>query len=194
MSGCRQAKACEALDISERRLQRWAISEGQEDQRSGPKRAPVNKLTGKEKAYLVSLATSREYCDLSPHQIVPKLADQGIYVASESSFYRVLKENSLLTHRGSSKPRTVSKPRSHEAFAPGKLFRWDITYLQSRVKGKFFYLYLFLDVFSRKIVGWDIYDTESEEYASALLNRICINESIEKNQIARGWGYDAESL
>ena len=106
----------------------------------------------------------------------------------------MLKENSLLTHRGSSNLRTVSKPRSHEAFAPGKRFSWDITYLQSRVKGKFFYLYLFLDVFSRKIVGWDIYDTESEEYASALLNRICINESIEKNQIARGWGYDAESL
>jgi putative transposase len=183
-AGCRQAKACEAIGIDERRLQRWIASEGREDQRRGPHAQPSNALTPAEKAEIVAIASTKEFCDLSPHQIVPKLADKGRYVASESSFYRVLKAQSLLAHRGRSKPRSVAKPKAIEALAPRQLFSWDITYLRSSVRGQYFYLYLFLDVFSRKVVGWEVHDRESADHSSSLLTKICRDEGIEKGTVS----------
>lgn len=182
--GTRQSKACDVIGISERRLQRWILSDGQEDQRRGPKAEPANKLSLAERTHIVAVATSKDYRDMSPHQIIPKLADSGTYIASESSFYRVLKANALLTHRGRSKPKTFARPRAHETFAPRELFSWDITYLSTEVRGQYFYLYLFLDVFSRKIVGWDVHAEESAEHSSALLTRICIEERIDKNSVS----------
>lgn len=182
--GCRQSKACAAIDVSERRLQRWIVSEGQEDQRRGPTTAPMNKLSPNERSHIIAVASSKEYCDMSPHQIVPKLADSGTYIASESSFYRVLKANAMLAHRGRSKQKTHARPRAYEAFAPRELFSWDITYLQSLVKGKYFYLYLFLDVYSRKAVGWGVHEQESAEHASSLLTKICRDEGVDKNRVS----------
>ena len=182
--GCAQGKACAAIGLSERRLQRWVRSQGQEDLRHGPKTAPANKLSAAERAHIVAVASSTEYCDMSPHQIVPKLADGGQYVASESSFYRVLKANALLTHRGRSKPKSVgARPRAKEATAPRELFSWDITYLRTAVQGQYYYLYLFLDVFSRKAVGWAVHAEESMEYSSSLLAQICRVENIEKGRV-----------
>ena len=183
-AGSTQMRACEVIGLSERRVQRWALTRGQEDLRHGPKTAPANKLSDEERARIVALAASKEFCDMSPHQIVPKLADKGEYIASESSFYRVLKAAELLAHRGRSKPRTVSRPRGHEVFAPRQLFSWDITYLKSLVLGQYFYLYLFLDVFSRKIVGWRVHEKESAEYSSQLLTEICLREGVERNKVS----------
>lgn len=182
--GCRQAKACEAIGVNERRVQRWILLKDQEDRRRGPTTTPANKLTPAERAHIVAVANAKDYCDLSPRQIVPKLADKGEYVASESSFYRVLKANNLLTHRGKSKPKTVARPRALEATAPRQVFSWDITYLLSQVCGQYFYLYLFLDVFSRKIVGWDVHDKESGEHSSMLLANICRDEGVSKNEVS----------
>lgn len=132
---------------------------------------------------MITLATSKEFCDLSPNQIIPKLADRGEYIGSESSLYRVLKAKKLLTHRGFSKPKTMIRPKGYEVFGPRELFSWDITYLKSEVRGQYFYLYLFMDVFSRKIVGWDVHERELSELSSKLLTRICREEGIEKNAV-----------
>ncbi|MBC7530093.1 MAG: DDE-type integrase/transposase/recombinase [Oligoflexus sp.] len=132
----------------------------------------------------MDISSSKEFQDKSPHQIVPTLADRGEYVASEASFYRVLKANNLLAHRGRSKPRTVGRPRAYEATKPRQLFSWDITYLKSNIKGRYFYLYLFLDVYSRKIVGWEVHECESPDHSSMLLRKICENERIERDQLS----------
>lgn len=182
--GASQAKACEIMGISTRSLQRWSEMPGCEDQRQGPKTAPANKLTDVEREKIIAVASSPEFCDMSPHQIVPKLADRGEFIASEASFYRVLKAAQILTHRGSSKPKSkVTKLKRHEALAPRTLFSWDITYLKSEVQGQYYFLYLFLDVFSRKIVGWAVHDAESTEYSSALLTRICLDEAIDEKTL-----------
>lgn len=131
----------------------------------------------------MALATSAEFRDVSPHQIIPRLADRGEYLASEATLYRVLKAEKLLSHRGRSKPREMARPRACEATAPCQLFSWDITYLRSQIAGQFFYLYLFMDVFSRKIVGWEVHDCESAEHSSLLLTKICLAEGIQKNQV-----------
>lgn len=182
--GATQEKACEYLGVTEKSVQRWRLRPVLDDQRRGPKTTPANKLSSGERANLIAVATSAEFRDVSPHQIVPRLADRGEYLASEATIYRVLKAEKLMAHRGRSKPREVARPRAYEATGPCELFSWDITYLRSQIAGQFFYLYLFLDVFSRKIVGWEIYDCESAEHSSRLLAKICLAEGIQKNQIA----------
>ncbi len=90
--GARRIKACEILKISLRTLQRWESSAGREDQRRGPEGGPKNALSDAERALVVAVATSKIFRDLPPSQIVPILADAGVYLTSESTFYRILKE------------------------------------------------------------------------------------------------------
>ena len=112
------------------------------------------------------------------------MADRGQYIGSESTFYRVLKAESQLTHRGAERPaQKRHKPRALFATAPNQLFSWDITYLPTPVLGIYFYLYLFLDIFSRKIVGWQVYEVESSELASEVMRDICVRENIAPNQV-----------
>lgn len=182
-SGCNQEKACEAVDITPRTYQRWRLVPDAGDGRCGPLTAPFNKLSVEERAEIIKISTSAEFVDKSPHQIVPALADKGEYVASESSFYRVLKGESLLNHRGKSKPRSVARPKAYVALRPNQIYSWDITYLMSEIRGQYYYLYLFLDIFSRKIVGYDVHENESAELASQLLAKICDEEGIGPNQV-----------
>ncbi len=165
-AGCRKEKACEVLEIDIRTLQRWQRVHDHLDKRNGPITRPANKLTDKERARILEIATSQEYCNLPPCQIVPKLADKKIYIGSESSFYRILKEEKMLQHRTAARPRTHHKPDELVASKPNQIWSWDITYLRSNICGKFFYLYLFLDVFSRKIVGFNVFHEESSIHAS----------------------------
>ncbi len=183
-SGARQTLACEIIGISSKTLQRWRKPDTVQDGRLDAIHEPVNKLTALERQQMRNLANAPEYADLSPHQIVPMLADQGIYIASESSFYRVLKAENQLNHRQRSKPtRQIKKPRAIMATAPNQLYSWDITYLPTCVRGIFLYLYLVMDVYSRKIVGWQVYEHESAALAADLMTDICQREGVVRNQV-----------
>lgn len=168
-AGARRSKACEMLGIAVRTLERWG-DEG-EDGRHGPKTEPANKLSEAERRRIVAVATSAEFRDESPKQIVPSLADRGEYIGSESTIYRVLHAEDMQHRRGAARP-PVHRPREHVADGPWQVASWDITYLKSHVRGAFFYLYLVEDVWSRTIVGWDIHDVECNELAAALVERI----------------------
>ena len=112
---------------------------------------------------------------MPPCQIVPALADEGTYIASESTFYRTLKEANELNHRGrGDAPGKHAKPTSYTATAPNQVWTWDITYLNGPIKGLFFYLYLIIDLFSRDVVGWEVWEEESAEHASELIKRACL--------------------
>jgi len=183
-AGARQDKACAAISLSERTLQRWQRDVLRGDQRPVRVQAPSNRLSELEREQLLAVANSEEFANLPPSQIVPRLADQGVYMASESTFYRVLKAHNQLGHRGAERPvQTRLKPRALTANAPGQLYSWDITYLPTPVKGIYFYLYLFMDIFSRKIVGWQIYDVESSERAGEVVRDICQRENIAPEQV-----------
>jgi transposase len=91
-SGARLEAAVEALGLSVRTVQRWQTQDDGADQRRGPKTAPSNKLTAAEREKVLATANAAEFRDLSPKQIVPRLADRGDYIASESTFYRVLRD------------------------------------------------------------------------------------------------------
>ena len=183
-AGARQSKACEIIEISPKTLQRWNRPDNVQDGRLDAKHAPINKLTDVECQRIINVANAPEYADLPPNKIVPKLADKGIYIASESSFYRVLKAENQLRHRQKSKPvRQVKKPRALVATAPNQLYSWDMTYLPTAVKGIFLYLYLVMDLYSRKIVGWQVYENESSARAAELMTDICQREGIKPDQV-----------
>jgi transposase InsO family protein len=181
-AGARRAAACKVVGLPARTLERWAHKS--DDMRNGPKHAPANKLSSAERNEVIEIATSTEFRDQSPKQIVPNLADRGRYVASESTFYRVLHERGLQRRRGRAR-RPVPRPLGPSATGPWQLAAWDITYLRSRVRGQFFYLYLVEDVWSRKILGWAVHATESSELSAELVERI--RESAGPDVDLRGW-------
>lgn len=182
-AGARLEAACELLGLSARTVARWRGDPGGVDRRGEAAVAPVHKLTPEERETIVRYATCAEYRDLSPRQIVPLLADRGIYVASESSFYRVLHECDLMAHREPSRPRKHHRPTEHLATAPNQVWSWDITYLRSPVRGVFYYLYLVLDVFSRKIVAAEVHIEESAQIAAALIERACEREHVKRDEL-----------
>lgn len=184
LAGARQAKACEVMDISAKTYQRWKDPENQQDDRPQAKHDPGNKLSELERQRMIKLANEPEYAALSPSKIVPKLADEGRYLASESSFYRVLKAEKQLSHRLRSKPvRRVKKPDALVATGSNQLYSWDITYMPTLVRGLFFYLYLVMDIYSRKIVGWQVYESESSELAADLMTDICHREGVAEGEV-----------
>lgn len=178
-TGARKCKACEIIGLEIRTFQRWFNGRTiKADLRPTAKRPmPANKLSEQECQQILKTCNSSDYANLPPSQIVPKLADTGCYLASESSFYRILRRVGQLKHRGSSKPRNPpKKPTSFTATGPNQVWTWDISYLPTGVVGQFFYLYMILDIFSRKIVGADIYHSENGEDAAELVQRSVISE------------------
>lgn len=172
-SGARVDKAAAIMGISSRTIIRWRQQGGGQDQRQGPSAAPANKLSKQERQQVLAIANSAPFRDLSPKQIVPKLADQGVYLASESTFYRVLKEHKMLAHRQASKPAVAHRPKAHVATGPCQVWSWDITYLRTCVKGLFFYLYMVLDVWSRKIIAAQVFAEESMDHSAMLMAHAC---------------------
>jgi putative transposase len=176
--GARLAAACKVVGVDVRTVQRWRAKPDLVDRRGGPRQRPANALTSAEEAEILALVTSQEFISLSPHQLVAKLADMGIYIASESTIYRVLRRRRLLRHRDRSRPRTGRRPREHVATGPNQVWAWDITYLPSDVRGRFWYLYSIIDVWSRKMVGWAVHDVQADELAAKLAEETCHRERI----------------
>ena len=178
-SGARLPPACEEAGISLRTYRRWTkAGRIQEDQRPlCPRPTPAHKLTPEECEAILTVCNQPEYASLPPTQIVPTLLDQGIYHASESSYYRVLKTMEQLNHRGRAQPPTKRhKPTSYTATKANECWSWDITYLPTQTKGMYYYLYLFEDIFRRKIVGYEVYASECGEQAAQLLQRCMLKE------------------
>ena len=182
--GARQRMACEIVGISSRTLQYWhSIGLNRlEDRRQTVKKIPVNKLSEQERKHILDVCNSKEFCSQTPKQIVPTLADKNIYLASESSFYRILRNANQLHHRRrTARPVTTKKPDAYIANGPNQVWSWDITYLASTLKGTFFYLYLFMDIYSRKIVGWEVYENESSDQAADVLQKTRLTEALPVN-------------
>ena len=181
--GARRQASCAVLRVSLRTVQRWEKAPEQGDRRRGPLSTCAQALSEEEKQTIVEVSSGPAYRDLSPWQIVARLADTGRYLGSESSFYRVLKQNDLMCHRHNSKPRVHHRPKGLAARNPNQVWSWDITYLNSPIRGAYYYLYLVEDIYSRMIVGWRIEEVESAEHASRLIERISQEQGIAKGQL-----------
>ena len=172
--GARLKLACECVEIDAATYRRWQC-DGKvlADQRATTERpVPLNKLSQDERELILLTCHLPKFQSLPPSQIVPTLADLGQYIGSESSFYRVLRETNEQHDRGRAKPRQKkAKPDEFCTTGPNQCWSWDVTWLKSPVRGKFYYLYMMLDVFSRKITAWEVYEVECGNYAAQLLQR-----------------------
>lgn len=179
VAGARRFMACREMGISARTYRRWVGESGEvrPDQRPEAIRpTPANALTEAERAKVLEVANRTEFASMPPSQIVPTLADQGEYIASESSFYRILRDHGMQHHRGRAAPPSVSEPKRHCAHGPNQVWVWDITWLPGPVAGTFFYLYLMLDLYSRKVVGWEVFEEETAECAATVLHKASLAE------------------
>ena len=173
-AGARLKPACRVLGITARTYQRWTMDgEVRADRRPDAVRPrPEHALDEQERQAVVDVCNEREHASLPPGQIVPKLADDGRYLASESTFYRILHATGQQHHRGRArKPGPARSPATHRADAPNSVWCWDITWLPGAIRGHFFFLYLILDLFSRKIVGWEVHENESAVHSRALVQQ-----------------------
>lgn len=182
-AGAREERCAEVVGIAARTLARWRAESGGEDRRKGPGAPPAHKLTEEERQRVLDTANSVAFRDLSPRQIVPLLADARVYIASESTFYRVLREDGQLAHRGRARPAKAARPPEHIARGPNEVWSWDITYLRSAVKGAFYYLYMAVDVYSRKIVGWEVHTEESARLAARFVQTAILDEKADPGRL-----------
>ena len=182
-AGASCKSACESVGIDERTYFRWKKKLKDtgliEDLRPTAKRpSPVNKLSLEEEEAILDCVNSLEFADSPPTQIVPALTDRGEYLGSESTFYRVLRKRKLLHHRRKSKLSVKRVAPTYSAIAPNQVWTWDITYLPGPIKGQFYYLYLISDLYSRSIVGWEIWEEQTAEHASELIRKTILAEKI----------------
>ena len=163
-------------------LRRWKAGDGlmQGDRRPDADRPiPSHALSEAERARIIEVANEPRFAETPPARIVPALADEGIYLASESSFHRVLRAHGQMNRRGRAQPpRTSRPPTTHIATRPGEVWCWDVTFLPAQIQGRWFYLYLILDLYSRKIVGFEVHDTDSAEHAAHLARRTALAEGV----------------
>jgi transposase InsO family protein len=126
------------------------------------------------------MMTSSRFVGLSPKQLVPQLADQGLYLASESTMYRLQRRHGLRRVKRQVERTHVTRSTTvHRATGPSQVWSWDITWLPTVVRGRFVYLYLVMDVWSRRIVGWTVALRESPDIAAELIQRICTDNGVD---------------
>ena len=181
-AGARLLLACATAGITPRTLQRWKAVDGLVSGDGRPlavRATPSHALSDAERAQVLAVANEPRFAAVPPARIVPMLADEGIYLASESSFSRVLKAHGQTAHRGRAKaPKQRRPPTTHIATAPRQVWCWDMTYLPAQVLGRWFHLYLILDLYSRKIVGWEVHDSDHADHAAHLVRRTALAEGI----------------
>ena len=171
-SGARKSKACKLLEISLKTFQRWEKNCLSDNRKGAPKRVH-RKLSNQERQVVLDVSCSNRFKDLTPHEIVPILAEEGCYIASESSFYRILKEEELINHRENIRPKSkTGKPPELKATGPNQVWSWDITWLKSDISGIFYYCYMIKDIWKKNIVGWEIHEYESVDIASDMFKRL----------------------
>lgn len=169
-------KCCEVLNISTRTYQRWK-SGRVTDKRKGAFKVIPKKLSSIEKQEIIDICCSDEFKDSNPYEIFITLLERSRYVASISSFYRVLRAANLLHHRSNKRPGVKqSSPPEKVAKASNQVWTWDITWLPSQIKGHFYYSYKIIDIWDKNIVGWEIHETESEEHSRNLFQRTLVEQ------------------
>jgi len=181
--GVRAHAIADVIGLCSRTLRRWGIALAahgfSQDGRKGSIRTVPHQFSEEERQQVLETINDPKYADLTPAQIVAKLADQSIFVGSESTVYRIMRQEGLLIHRGRCrKPRPPQEPPVLEATGIKQVLAWDITLLPAPVKGQFYYLYMAMDVWSRRIIGVEVHECEAGELAKNFFDRICRDEGI----------------
>jgi putative transposase len=178
--GVRQHRACELVQIDERRVQRWRAREGRlSDVSPGPIHAP-HALLDTERAAVLEMALDERYVDDSHRVLTAKAADYGLFHVSASTVYKVMRQSNLTADRcnRSWKSGRSTEPDRPVLTGPNQRWCWDISYIRTNVKGTFLYLFVMLDEYSRKVVAWRITWHITYKEAMELLQESLENENL----------------
>ena len=176
-------RSCVILAIKHRRIVRWQhqARQGQSlaNLTPGP-REPLNRMLPEEIDQIVAMAKSQEYVDLSHRIMAVTACDQGLFQASFSTVYRVLKEQNMMTARGPGGAHNGNSkaPIRKDLTGPNQRWCWDISYLMTFQKGVYLYLYLLLDEYSRKTIQWRISWQQTAEESRLLLEGGLVEQNI----------------
>jgi putative transposase len=175
-------QACAALAVSRASFYRWQGWEGK-DEKKRRRGVPPLALSGKEQAAVLEVLHSERFVDQAPYEIYNALLDEGNYLCSVRTMYRILEKNKEVKERRNQ----LSHPRYQKpellATAPNQLWTWDITKLRGPAKWTYYYLYVILDVFSRYVVGWMVAHREGAALAQKLIEQTCEKQRIKSGQL-----------
>ena len=175
------ARACTLLGAS--RATRYRRRQPPRLAPSRPRPIPPNALTEAERQHILSVLRSPEYCDLAPAQVWARLLDDGIYLCSISTMYRLLaitgenrERRRQRTHPARKKPELIAR-------APNRVWSWDITKLQGPDRGVYYELFVIIDIFSRYVVGWMVAPAETGQLAEAFIADTLTSHGVKRDQL-----------
>jgi len=176
------APTCEALAIPRASYYRWQPPRGTAEAPKPPRRVP-RALPPAERQQVLALLNDERFADLPPAEVYATLLDEGKYVCSPRTMYRILHEHAEVRERRRQLRHPHYQAPELLATRPNQLWSWDITKLKGPVKWTYFYLYVILDVFSRYVVGWLAALQESATLAQRLIEETCARQGIAQDQL-----------
>ena len=191
-AGAGLSACCKTLGIDFKSYQRWSLSPDREDQRTkaarakAPPRAPSRRaLSAEERAAIVDRYCQADVVDLSLTQAYYTILDKGEYYGSLRTVYRVMSAAQLNAPRDLTKARRASRrPTTHQATGPGQVWTWDITYFRNAcATGAFFYGYALVDIFTRQLVHYSVYEADNEVNAKEFLEKAFRIKGIKPRQL-----------
>lgn len=176
--------SCEALGLSRATYYRTKASPGVEKESSpGASNPPPRALGPEERRQVLDLMHSERFMDQAPREIYATLLDEGHYLCSVRTMYRILEQESEVRERRNQLRHPAYEKPELLATAPNQVWSWDITKLLGPVKWTYYYLYVILDIFSRYVVGWMLASQESAALAQRLIEATCHKQAIQANQL-----------
>lgn len=148
-----------------------------------PRPGPPRALSDEERQEVLDVLHSERFVDKAPATVVATLLDEGVYLASTRTVYRILAGAGELRERRRQARRPVYQKPELLATGPNQVWSWDITKLRGPAKWTYFYLYVVIDIFSRSVVGWMVASRETADLAQRLIEESCQKQEIEPGQL-----------
>jgi putative transposase len=175
--------ACEAFGLSRASYYRIKAGSGTGNESSPPDKTPANALSPEERKEVLDLMHSERFMDQAPREVYATLLDEGRYLCSVRTMYRILEQESEVRERRNQLRHPIYEKPELLATAPNQVWSWDITKLLGPVKWTYYHLYVILDIFSRYVVGWMLARQESAALAQRLIEATCHKQAIEASQL-----------
>jgi len=173
------APACESLGVARSTL----YYQRQPKQEPKPRPKPPRALSDGERQNVLDALHSDRFVDTSPGEVWATLLDEGTYLCSERTMYRILTDNQEVKERRNQLKHPAYRKPELLAEGPNEVWSWDITKLRGPVKWTYFYLYVMLDIFSRYVVGWMVAPRETAGLAQKLIRESCERQAIDPGQL-----------
>jgi len=175
-------QACAALAVPRASFYRWQDRE-ENDEKKRQRAVPPLALSGKEEAAVLEILHEDRFVDQAPYEIYNALLDEGNYLCSVRTMYRILEKNKEVRERRNQLSHPQYQKPELLAGGPNEIWSWDITKLLGPAKWTYYYLYVIMDIFSRYVVGWMVAHRELSSLAQKLIGQSCQKQGIQPHQL-----------